>query len=220
MSWLASNLDLVWGLAWSHLLMTLPAVAISLLLALPVAWLANRWRPGRAALVALSGLVYAIPSLPLFIVLPMVIGTTVRDRWNVVAALSLYGFALMVRSATDGLDAVGEGPRLSATALGYGGLRRFLTVELPLAGPALLAGLRVVAVSTVSLVTVSALLGVGSLGSLFTDGFQRGILAEVITGILATALLALLLDAALMAIGALLMPWTRAAGKARKGGRR
>lgn len=220
MSWLAANLDLVWSLAWSHLLMTLPAVVISLLLALPVAWLASRWRPGRAALVALSGLVYAIPSLPLFIVLPMVIGTTVRDRWNVVAALSLYGFALMVRSATDGLDAVGEGPRLSATALGYGGLRRFLTVELPLAGPALLAGLRVVAVSTVSLVTVSALLGVGSLGSLFTDGFQRGILAEVITGIGATAVLALLLDAALMALGAVLMPWTRAAVSARKGARR
>ena len=111
-------------------------------------------------------------------------------------------------------------PRLSATALGYGGLRRFLTVELPLAGPALLAGLRVVAVSTVSLVTVSALLGVGSLGSLFTDGFQRGILAEVITGIGATAVLALLLDAALMALGAVLMPWTRAAGSARKGARR
>ncbi|WP_420176049.1 ABC transporter permease [Luteococcus sp. OSA5] len=211
MTWLSENLPLVAQLTWSHLLMTLPAVLLSLLLALPVAWLAHRWRPGRALLVALSGLVYAIPSLPLFVVLPMVIGTTVRDRWNVVAALTLYGFALMVRSATDGLDAVGEGPRLSATAMGYGALRRFFTVELPLAGPALLAGLRVVAVSTVSLVTVSALLGVSSLGQLFTEGFQRGIHAQVVTGIVATAVLAWLLDVALQAAGWLLLPWARTA---------
>lgn len=217
MTWLSENLPLVAQLTWSHLLMTLPAVLLSLLLALPVAWLAHRWRPGRALLVALSGLVYAIPSLPLFVVLPMVIGTTVRDRWNVVAALTLYGFALMVRSATDGLDAVGEGPRLSATAMGYGALRRFFTVELPLAGPALLAGLRVVAVSTVSLVTVSALLGVSSLGQLFTEGFQRGIHAQVVTGIVATAVLAWLLDVALQAAGWLLLPWARTASA--QGGR-
>lgn len=215
MSWVLDNLDLIGQQALSHLLMTLPAVLLSFLFALPVAWLANRWRPGRAALVALSGLLYAIPSLPLFVVLPMVIGTTVRDRWNVIAAMTLYGFALMVRSATDGLAAVGEGPRLSATALGYGGLRRFFAVELPLAGPSLLAGLRVVAVSTVSLVTVSALLGVPSLGQLFTDGFQRGILAEVLTGIVVTVALAWLLDAVLVALGWLVLPWTRAT----KGGR-
>ena len=129
--------------------------------------------------------------------------------------MTLYGFALMVRSANDGLAAVGEGPRLSATALGYGGLRRFFAVELPLAGPSLLAGLRVVAVSTVSLVTVSALLGVPSLGQLFTDGFQRGILAEVLTGIVVTVALAWLLDAVLVALGWLVLPWTRAT----KGGR-
>ena len=215
MSWVLDNLDLIGQQALSHLLMTLPAVLLSFLFALPVAWLANRWRPGRAALVALSGLLYAIPSLPLFVVLPMVIGTTVRDRWNVIAAMTLYGFALMVRSATDGLAAVGEGPRLSATALGSGGLRRFFAVELPLAGPSLLAGLRVVAVSTVSLVTVSALLGVPSLGQLFTDGFQRGILAEVLTGIVVTVALAWLLDAVLVALGWLVLPWTRAT----KGGR-
>ena len=215
MSWVLDNLDLIGQQALSHLLMTLPAVLLSFLFALPVAWLANRWRPGRAALVALSGLLYAMPSLPLFVVLPMVIGTTVRDRWNVIAAMTLYGVALMVRSATDGLAAVGEGPRLSATALGYGGLRRFFAVELPLAGPSLLAGLRVVAVSTVSLVTVSALLGVPSLGQLFTDGFQRGILAEVLTGIVVTVALAWLLDAVLVALGWLVLPWTRAT----KGGR-
>lgn len=209
MSWVTANLDLIGRQAWSHLLMTLPAVALSFLLAIPVAWLANRWRPGRAALVGLSGLIYAIPSLPLFVVLPMVIGTTVRDRWNVVAAMTLYGFALMVRSATDGLAAVGVGPKLSATAMGYGPLHRFFAVELPLAGPALLAGLRVVAVSTVSLLTVSALLGVPSLGQLFTDGFQRGIIAEVVTGIVVTVAMAWLLDAILVGLGRLVLPWTR-----------
>lgn len=209
MTWALDNWRLAATQAWNHLLMTVPAIALSLALALPVAWLAQRWRLGRAALVAVSGLVYAIPSLPLFVVLPMVIGTTVRDRWNVIAAMTLYGFALMVRSATDALVAVAGGPSLSATAMGFGALRRFLTVELPLAGPALLAGLRVVVVSTVSLVTVSALLGVPSLGQLFTDGFQRGIVAEVATGIVVTVALAWLLDLALQAVGWLLLPWTR-----------
>ncbi|MEL4505621.1 ABC transporter permease subunit [Luteococcus sp. H138] len=211
MRWVLDNLPMIGQQAWSHLLMALPAVVLSFLLALPVAWVAHRFRPGRAALVAISGLVYAIPSLPLFVLLPMLIGTTVRDRWNVIAAMTLYGFGLMVRSATDGLDAVGEGPNLSATAMGYGALRRFFAVQLPLAGPSMLAGLRVVAVSTVSLVTVSALLGVPSLGQLFTDGFQRGILAEVLTGIVVTVALAWLLDAVLVGLGWLLLPWNRSA---------
>ena len=110
MSWVLDNLDLIGQQALSHLLMTLPAVLLSFLFALPVAWLANRWRPGRAALVALSGLLYAIPSLPLFVVLPMVIGTTVRDRWNVIAAMTLYGFALTVLTATTRRPASRLGP--------------------------------------------------------------------------------------------------------------
>ena len=93
--------------------------------------------------------------------------------------------------------------------MGYGPLRRFLVVQFPLAGPVLLAGLRVMSVSTVSLVPVSALLGVNSLGLLLTDGFQRGIVAEVLAGIGGTVVVALAMDLGLVALGRVLMPWER-----------
>ncbi len=207
MRWLADNIGTVKDAVEAHLLLALPAILLSFVLAIPVAWLANRYRWSRFTVLLVAGLLYAVPSLPLFIVLPLVTGAGVRSSVNVVAALTLYGLALMVRSAADALDSVPEATTLSATAVGYGAGRRFFTVELPLAGPALLAGLRVVAVSTVSLVTVSAVLGVSSLGMLFIDGFQRGLVAEVLTGIVATVVLALLLDQVLALLGRRLMPW-------------
>lgn len=211
MSWIANNLDLIAERTISHLLLAIPAIVLALALSLPVGWLARRYRWGRFALLTAAGLIYAIPSLPLFVVLPTVAGWGVRDEANVIAALTLYGMALMVRSVADALDAVDPAMRLSATALGYSAAGRFARVELPLAGPVLLAGLRVVSVSTISLVTVSSLLGVANLGLLFTDGFQRGITAEIVAGIVATVALALLIDGLLVLAGRVLMPWTRAA---------
>lgn len=215
MTWLANNWMSIATSLWAHLLLAVPAVALSFVISLPLGWLANRYRWARFPLVTGSSLMYSIPSLPLLIVLPLMIGTTVRSPVNVVVALTLYGIALMVRSVADSLAAVPRDVIIAATSLGISPVRRFFTVELPLSGPGLLAGLRVVAVSTVALVTVSAVLGVKSLGMLFTDGFQRGIIAEVITGILATVLLAVAVDRLLVAIGWLLMPWLRArAGRA------
>ncbi|MDQ7993321.1 MAG: ABC transporter permease subunit [Propionicimonas sp.] len=209
MTWVMANLGLIAERALSHLGLAVPAVIASFLLSLPVGWFAHHYRWSRTALLGAAGLLYAIPSLPLFVLLPTLIGTGVRDRVNVIIALTLYGIALMVRSVADGLDAVGVPTTSAATAVGYSTASRFLQVELPLAGPVLLAGLRVVAVSTISLVTVSGVLGVSSLGLLFVDGFQRGIVAEVVAGIVATVLLALAVDAALVLAGRVLLPWTR-----------
>ena len=209
MTWVLANLGLIADRAWSHLGLAVPAIIAAFLLSLPPGWFAARFRWSRTTLLGVAGLLYAIPSLPLFVLLPTLVGTGVRDRLNVIIALTLYGIALMVRSVADALGSV-SGPTLAAaTALGYPPLRRFLQVDLPLAGPVLLAGLRVVAVSTISLVTVSGVLGVSSLGLLFTDGFQRGIVAEVVAGIVATTLLALAVDALLVLAGRLLLPWTR-----------
>ena len=209
MTWVWANLDLILQRTWSHVALAVPAIVASFVLSVPIGWAARRYRWSRAGVLSAAGLLYAIPSLPLFIVLPTLIGTQVRDRLNVIAALTLYGIALMVRSVADALDSVGNDVTQAAIAIGYGPWRRFWAVDLPLAGPVLLAGLRVVAVSTISLVTVSALLGVSSLGLLFTDGFQRGIIAEVLAGIVATVLLALVVDGLLVAGGRLLLPWTR-----------
>lgn len=213
MNWILNNVSTITDATWAHLWLALPAIVLSFVVAIPVAWFASRFRHSRFTLLLVAGLIYAIPSLPLFIVLPLILGTSVRSLVNVVAALGLYGVALMVRYAADALDAVSTDALLAATAMGYGPLRRFFGVQLPLAGPALLAGLRVVSVSTVSLVPVSALLGVNSLGMLLTDGFQRGILAEVASGIGATVVVAVAVDLCLVGLGQLLMPWERATVK-------
>ena len=209
MTWIWSNLDLIWDRTFDHLILSVPSIILSFLIALPFGWLAQRYRTSRAVILTTVGLLYAIPSLPLFIVLPFIVGTSIRSPLNLIIALTLYGVALMVRVVADGLGSVDRDVQQSATAVGFSGWTSFWQVELPLAGPVLLAGLRVVAVSTVSLATVGAVIGAQSLGSLFTDGFQRGIQEEIIAGIVATVLLALVLDAILVLLGRLLMPWTR-----------
>jgi len=210
MSWVMANLPMIGSRTLSHLLLALPAILLSFILAIPLGWFANTYRWSRTTLLTAAALLYAIPSLPLFVMLPAIFGFGVREFANVVAALTLYGLALMVRSASDALASVGTPVRQSSTAMGYSAGSRFWQVELPLAGPVLLAGLRVVSVSTISLVTVSSLLGVDNLGLLFVDGFQRGIIAEVITGIVVTVLLAIILDGLLVLLGRILMPWARA----------
>lgn len=209
MTWVLANLGLLVERTIAHLALAIPSIAAAFVLSIPLGWAAFRFRPVRGPLLTGAGLLYAIPSLPLFVALPALIGTGARDAINVIVALTLYGIALMTRSVADALAAVPPETRQSATAVGYSPWGRFWLVEIPLAGPAILAGLRVVTVSTVSLVTVSAVLGVDSLGLLFTDGFQRGIVAEVVAGLVLTIAVALALDALVVLGGRLLMPWTR-----------
>lgn len=184
-------------------------IVLGFVLAIPLGWLAWRYRVTRGLVLTVAGLLYTIPSLALFVVLPPLLGIGFLSELNVTIALTIYAVALMARAASDAFGSVDPGVRQSATAVGYSTWRRFWEVEFPLAGPVLLAGLRVVAVSTIALVTVGILIGVQSLGYLFTNGLQRRIVEEVLAGVLATALLALLVDAALQLLGRLLMPWAR-----------
>ncbi len=209
MRWVVENLDVIGAATLAHLAQAIPPILLSFVLALPIGLVASGRRRLRGPLLSAAGLLYAIPSLPLFVVLPVLIGTSIRDPLNIVVALTMYGVALMAPAAADALDGVDRRTTDAATALGYRPLRRFLAVSLPLAGPALLAGLRVVAVSTISLVTVGGVLGVPSLGLLFTDGFQRGIVAEILAGIVVVVALAVIVDRSLVLGGRLLMPWTR-----------
>ena len=171
--------------------------------------MAHRYPRVREVVVVLTGLIFVIPSLAMFVLMPLVLGTSILSPANVVAAMTLYGIALMVRAAADAFDAVPAAVRQSATAAGYPPARRVLAVELPLAGPGLLSGVRVVAASTISLVSVGALIGVPSLGTLFTEGFQRSFSTQILAGIIGTLLLALLIDALLVLLGRLTMPWAK-----------
>jgi osmoprotectant transport system permease protein len=210
MTWVLGNLDLIGSLLLQHLYFALPPIAIGLVLAIPLGWLADRNAAMRSTLVNISGLLYTIPSLALFVLLPPLLGTGILNPANVIVALTIYTVALLVRTVADGLGAVPPVVVNSATAMGYTPFRRFLGVELPLAVPVILAGLRVASVSSISLVTVGAVIGFGGLGKMFTDAFQRDIPAETIAGIVLVLLLALALDGLILLVGRALTPWTRA----------
>lgn len=208
MSWLVDNIGLVWDLTVRHVWLSAVPIVLGFVIALPIGWYANRHPRLRGSLLAGVSILYTIPSLPLFVILPGLLGTGFLSSTNVLVGLTIYAVAIMVRSASDAFGSVPPGVLDSASATGYSARGRAFAVELPLAGPVLLAGLRVVAVSTVSLVSVGALIGVSSLGSLFTDGYQRDFRTEIVIGIVATVLVALVFDALLVLAGRLLMPWT------------
>jgi osmoprotectant transport system permease protein len=219
MDWALDNLDLLAALTVQHIRLSVPPIVFGLLLALPLGWLAFRFERARGAVLSGVGVLYAVPSLAMFVLLPAILGTSTLSEINVTVALTIYAVAILARSVAEALDSVDRTVRQSATALGYSAWRRFWAVEIPLAGPVILAGLRVAAVSTVSLVTVGVLVGVQSLGYLFTNGFERRILAEIFTGVVLTMLVALLFDALLILLGRVLMPWTRATSRRRAGRR-
>ena len=216
MAWVLGNLPRIRDLLLQHLGFALPPIVLGLVLAVPLGWLANRTRIGRTVTINVAGLLYTVPSLALFVLLPPLLGTRILDPLNVVVALTVYTVALLVRTVADALSAVPPLVVDAATAMGYPPLRRFAAVELPLSIPVVVAGLRVAAVSNISLVTVGAVIGFGGLGSMFTDGFQRGIPQEIIAGIVLVLVLALVVDGLVLLLGRVLTPWDRI-GAARGG---
>lgn len=210
MRWFLDHEHQVMVLLGDHAELAAIPLLIGLVVALPLGWLARRNRALYTPLVGLAGLLYTIPSLALFILMPLVLGTGILDPLNVIVALSIYTVALLVRTVADGLGSVPDEVNQAATAMGIGRVRRFFTVELPLAVPVIGSGLRVAAVSNVSIVSVAALIGVPQLGSLFTDGFNRDFTTEIIIGIIACIVLAVVFDVVIIALTRLLTPWTRA----------
>jgi osmoprotectant transport system permease protein len=208
-NWLLDNLDLILELSLEHLALSVPPIVLGFLIAIPVGWVAFRFPRARGPLLSAAGLLYTVPSLVLLVLLPPILGISVLSSANLIIALTIYAVAIMSRSVTDALESVDPDIRQSATAMGYGGWRRFWTVEFPLAGPVVLAGLRVTAVSTISLVTVGILIGVQSLGYLFTNGYQRRIVPEILAGVVMVVVIALVVDYLIVLLGRVLMPWTR-----------
>lgn len=214
-SWIPANADRLVPAIGVHVVLALLPVIIGLVVAIPFGWVANRWPVARAILVPTAGLLYTIPSLVLFILLPGILGTRILDPLNVVVALSIYTVALLVRSVADALAAVPSMVVAAATAMGYKPARRFAQVELPLSLPVLIAGLRVATVTNMSLVSVGALIGIGGLGYFITDGFGRANITSQAAGVVIIVLLALIFDALLVLAGRLATPWVGAGGKGR-----
>ncbi|MET4002366.1 osmoprotectant transport system permease protein [Arthrobacter sp. UYCu511] len=210
MDWFLANLPQVLNLTGYHLIQSVVPLVLSVIIAIPLAQLARLNKAVGATILSVGSLLYTIPSLALFVILPSILGTKILDFANIIVALTIYAVALLVRSTLDALNSVERTIRESATAMGYRPLQRFLTVDLPLSIPVLFAGLRVISVSNISLVTVGSLLGIPSLGFFFTDGLQRNFPTEIVVGIVITLILALLMDVLLVLLQRLLTPWLRA----------
>jgi osmoprotectant transport system permease protein len=219
MQWVWDNFPQIWGLILDHLGLSVPPIIIGFVVSIPLGYWASKSRVARSILLSVFSILYTIPSIVLFVVVPVAIGSPILDPNNVIIALTIYAIAIMVRSSTDAFASVSADVRESARAIGFSGFQRFLRVELPLAGPVLLAGVRIVSVSTVSLATVGAFIGIPSLGNLFTDAFQRQFPLEAWTGIVCVLLIALVFDVILTTIANIVLPWNRRV-RTRRVGRR
>ncbi|EXF23940.1 ABC transporter permease [Nesterenkonia sp. AN1] len=213
LTWLSSNLSWILELTLAHLWLTLIPTVVGLALALPLGWWAHQVPRLYGLIVGTSGLFYTIPSLAFFVLLPGVIGTQILDPINVVIALTIYTLALMVRVVADGLAAVPRETVEAAEAMGYRAFQRFTRVQLPVAVPVILAGLRVAVVSNISIVTMAAIIGVQQLGSLFTQGYSLGLMTPIVTGIILCLLIAVVLDLLILGLSRMLTPWRPAAAR-------
>ncbi len=204
---LSGNWDVVWYYTSQHARYTVLAVLLGLALALPLAYLAVRRPAAYPVLLAATNVIYAIPALTMFVVLGPWLGFT-NDK-PIVVAMTLYTLVILVRNIVEGIRAVPEPVLRAADAMGYRPFRRFRAVELPLALPGIVAGLRLATVSTVSLISVGAIIGRGGLGRMFADGYQRKINVELWAALGATMVLALALDLVIYAAGRSATPWAR-----------
>ena len=192
-----------------HLWLSLLPVVIGALLALPFGYFAVRYPRLHQPIVNAGGVIYSIPSLALFVILPAILGLQVLSPLNIVAALSLYTLALLTRTVADALTSVQGQTTQAAFALGYRPVRQLFGVELPMALPVMLAGLRVATVANIRLVSVGAIVGVGGLGALFTRGLQLSFVEPIIVGIVLSVLLAAICDVGIVAVQRWLTPWAR-----------
>jgi len=189
-----------------HLQITFAALALSIVLALPLALVARRIPRLQGAILGASTAIYTIPSLALF---PLLVPFTGITRRTVVIGLALYALTILVRSILSGLAGVPDEVRESATGLGYGPGRMLFRIELPLALPVMMAGLRVATVSTVALTTVGTLVSYGGLGNLIQDGVQNDFKAELLAASVLCVVLAFVLDGLIVVAQWIATPWTR-----------
>jgi osmoprotectant transport system permease protein len=217
--YLFTHLGGAWDLTLIHLWLSLLPLVLGLLIAVPLGALVHRTTVLRRFTTAVASIIFTIPSLALFVVLPLIIPTRILDQANVIVALTLYTVALLVRAVPEALDAVPPAVLDAATAIGYKPLTRVVKVELPLAIPVLVASLRVVAVTNISMVSVGSVIGIGGLGTWFTEGYQADKSDQIIAGIVAIFVLAIVVDTLIMFAGKLATPWVKTERRARAGAR-
>jgi len=215
MSWAWENRALLAHYLVQHLYLALLPVLFGIIVAVPVGVICVRFRWTWPPILSLTSIFYALPSIALFVVLIDYTGLT---DWTVIIPLTLFSLSVLIPNVVDGLRTVPQPVRQAATAMGFGTLRQIVQVELPLAVPVIIAGLRVATVSSISLVSVGQLIGIGGLGYFFTDGEQRDFPTEIYVALILIVILAFLADTVLVLLRRWLTPWE--AGRSTRPGSR
>ncbi|MBV8235306.1 MAG: ABC transporter permease [Acidimicrobiia bacterium] len=207
--WVSSHTGDILHALRDHVVLTVIAVVVGLLIAVPLALIARRWRWFEAPVLSATGILYTIPSIAL---LALLVPWTGLTRTTAEIALVSYTLLILIRNIVAGLAGIPADVREAAQGMGYSRLRQLMRVEFPLALPVIIAGIRIAVVTTIGLVTVTALIGQGGLGQLILDGLYRDFRTEVVVGSALCVALALVADLALVGIQRVSMPWTRKKG--------
>jgi osmoprotectant transport system permease protein len=202
--WLADHKDLLWQRAVQHLQLTITSVALGLVFASVLAALIRRWRWTGGPITAVVTLLYAIPSIALFAALLPILGTGIIVP---TVALTTYSLVVLTPFLVEAFDGVPMATVDAASGMGFTSTQRFLRVELPLAVPTLIGGIRIATVTTIGLVTVGGLFDLGGFGNLIDDGLTRDFPTLIVVGVVGSVVFALLADLSLVALGRALSPW-------------
>jgi osmoprotectant transport system permease protein len=206
--WVLDHLAEIRTQTWEHVVLTVIAVVSGLVISFPLAIFAFRHRRAYAPITWITGLLYTIPSLALFVLLLPIFGLTTTTAE---VGLVSYTLLILIRNTVAGLDAVPADTKEAALGMGYTRRQLLWKVELPLALPVIIAGVRIATVTTIGLVTVTALIGKGGLGEFILEGLNLFFSTPVVVGAVLSVVLALVADALLLLVQRLLTPWTAAA---------
>ena len=210
-SWVSRNLDTIWERTVEHLTLTGVALAVGLVLSIGLAVVALRWPRSYDSITSVTGIMYTIPSLAVFAFLAPIVGIgTPTDRFvTAEVALVSYTLLILVRNIVTGIRNVPAETTEAALGMGYRPSQLLGRIQMPLAMPVIIAGLRIATVTVIGLVTVTSLLGLGGLGFFILDGLRRSILfpTEIIVGVALSVVLAAVLDFGLLLLGRALTPW-------------
>jgi osmoprotectant transport system permease protein len=206
--WIGRNMDEIVDRTWQHLGLTAVSVALGLVISVGLAMIALRWRWAYTPITWVTGLLYTIPSLALFAILVPIVGL---NATNAVIALTSYTLLIIIRNLVAGIDGVPASVVEAADGMGYTPQARFWRMEVPLALPAIIAGLRIATVTTVGLVTVTAVLGLGGYGFFILRGLNTFFWTQILVGVVLSVILATVLDIGFVWLERLLSPWARRA---------
>jgi osmoprotectant transport system permease protein len=207
--WIWGHLDLVWEKVVEHLVLTGIALGVGLVISMALSGIAIRWRRTYTPITWVTGIAYSIPSLALFAFLVPITGFTILTAQ---IGLVSYTLLILMRNIVAGIDGVDPAVVEAAVGMGYTRRRLFFRIELPLAMPVIIAGLRIAGVTTIGLVTVTALIGQGGVGFFILRGLNRFFSTEIVLGTLLSVILAVSLDLSLLGLERILTPWSRRRG--------